>query len=189
MTLTPLDTRVALILVDLQNALQYFPLIHPLAEVVRRAADVASAFRAAGQPVVLVNVEGGAPGRASQPLDMHGLPEGWTNIVPELAANPLDIRVTKKTWGAFGSTSLSQLLAERGCTQVVIGGAATSIGVESTARQAHELGLNVTILTDVLTDISVEAHHNSITNIFPKLAEISTAEEIIAAVGAQHEQD
>jgi len=187
MSLAPFDKHVALILVDLQNALQYFPLIHPLSEVVARAADVAAAFRAAEQPVVLVNVEGGAPGRVAEPLDMHSLPDGWTDIVSELAGNPRDIRITKTRWGAFGSTNLNQLLVERGCTQVVIAGAATSIGVESTARQAHELGFNVTVITDILTDVSTQTHTNSITSIFPKLAEVATADEIIAELEARRE--
>jgi EmrB/QacA subfamily drug resistance transporter len=39
--------------------------------------------------------------------------------------------------------------------------------VESTARFAHELGFNVTLATDAMTDMSREAHDNSLARIFP----------------------
>ncbi len=65
-------------------------------------------------------------------------------------------------------------------TQVVLCGIATSAGVESTARQAHELGYHVTLAVDAMTDRSPEAHANSVARIFPRLGETGTAAEIIA---------
>ena len=87
--------------------------------------------------------------------------------------------MTKRTWGAFTNADLQQHLKKLGVTQVVIAGVATSIGVESTARQAYELGFNVTLAVDAMTDMSPEAHLNSITRIFPRLGETGTAGEII----------
>jgi nicotinamidase-related amidase len=87
--------------------------------------------------------------------------------------------VTKRTWGAFTNTGLDEHLKNLGVTQVVIAGVATSIGVESTARHAHEHGFNVTLAVDAMTDISREAHTNSITRIFPRLGETGTSQEII----------
>ncbi len=63
---------------------------------------------------------------------------------------------------------------------MVLAGVATSIGVESTARQAHELGFNVTLALDAMTDRSIEAHENSIARIFPRLGETGTTAQIIA---------
>ena len=40
----------------------------------------------------------------------------------------------------------------------MIAGVATSIGVESTARQAHEPGFNVTLAVDAMTDLNADAH-------------------------------
>jgi len=68
-------------------------------------------------------------------------------------------------------------------TQVVIVGVATSIGVESTARYAHELGFNVTLATDAMTDMNADAHTNSVTRIFPRLGETGTSREIITLLG------
>ena len=66
-----------------------------------------------------------------------------------------------------------------GVTQVVIAGIATSIGVESTARYAYELGFNVTLAVDAMTDMNLDAHTNSVTRIFPRLGETGTTQEII----------
>jgi nicotinamidase-related amidase len=87
--------------------------------------------------------------------------------------------VTKRTWGAFASTDLEAQLKARGVTQVVIAGVATGTGVESTARQAYEQGLNVTLAIDAMTDACSEAHINSLTNVFPRLGETGTTQQII----------
>ena len=99
--------------------------------------------------------------------------------MPELNAQPSDHRVTKRTWGAFTNTDLEAYLRGQGVTQVVLVGVATSIGVESTARYAHELGLNVTLVVDAMTDRNADAHINSITRIFPRLGETGTTQEVL----------
>ena len=64
-------------------------------------------------------------------------------------------------------------------TQVVVTGVATGTGVESTARQAYELGFNVTLALDAMTDSRPEAHEYSIKSVFPRLGESGTAQDII----------
>ncbi len=99
--------------------------------------------------------------------------------MPELDLQTRDHRISKKTWGAFTQTGLEQYLRERGVTQIVLAGISTSIGVESTARQAHELGFHVTLATDAMTDLHPDAHHNSVTRIFPRLGETGSTQEIL----------
>lgn len=94
-----------------------------------------------------------------------------------------DIIVTKQQWGAFYGTDLDLQLRRRGVTQVVLAGIATSIGVESTARSAHEHGYHVTLATDAMTDMSGEAHDNSVRRIFPRLGETGTTDEIVKLLG------
>lgn len=179
MALTTLDQKTALIVIDLQKGIVALPTAHPTDEVIRRASALADAFRRHGLPVVLVNVAGGAPGRTEQSRSGGQRPAGWADLVPELHQQPQDITVTKRTWGAFMHTDLEQHLKELGVTQVVITGVATSMGVESTARQAYEHGFNVTLAVDAMTDMSPDAHTNSITRIFPRLGETGTTREII----------
>ena len=179
MALTMLDPKTALIVVDLQKGVVGLPLVHPIDAVVARARALADAFRARGLPVALVNVVGGAPGRTEQPRPTGPRPEGWSDLIPELNRQSDDIVVTKRTWGAFASTDLEAQLKARGVTQVAIAGVATATGVESTARQAYEQGFNVTLAIDAMTDRRREAHDYSISNIFPRLGETGTSQDII----------
>jgi nicotinamidase-related amidase len=183
MTITTLDPKTALVVIDLQKGIVALPTAHPVNEVVKHAGELLDAFRSHGLPVVLVNVAGGAPGRAEQSRSLAGLPADWADLVPELNQQPEDHIVTKRTWGAFTNTGLDEHLKKLGVTQVVIVGVATSVGVESTARYAHELGFNVTLAIDAMTDMNADAHTNSVTRIFPRLGETGTSREIIDLLG------
>lgn len=194
MSVTTLDPHTALIVIDLQNGIVAYPTSHPTTEVVARAAALAAAFRQQQQPVVLVNVTGFAPGRTGQPRRAGELPADWSKLVPELGRQPGDHTVSKQTWGAFTGTDLLAHLRKNGGTQVVLAGISTSIGVESTARQAYELGFNVTLAIDAMTDMNAEAHTNSVERIFPRLGETGSSAEIIAlleqsvSAGVEHQR-
>ncbi len=179
MTVSVLDPNSALIVIDLQKGIVSLPLVHPIANVVQRGASLAEAFRRHGQSVVLVNVTGRAPGRSEIRRNLSGMPADWAELVPELNQQPGDCTVSKQTWGAFTNTDLEGYLKEHDVTQVVIAGVSTSMGVESTARQAFELGFNVALAVDAMTDGNGEAHENSVERIFPKLGETGTTQEII----------
>ena len=184
MTATTLDPRTALVVIDLQNGIVAYATAHPARDVVASASTLAEAFRRHALPVVLVNVTGGAPGRTEQPRSAER-PAGWADLVPELNRQPQDHAVTKRTWGAFTGTGLDAYLKAQGVTQIVLAGIATSIGVESTARQAHELGYHVTLAVDAMTDMSAEAHANSVARIFPRLGETGSTGEIVALLDTQ----
>ncbi|KJH73706.1 isochorismatase family protein [Pseudomonas sp. ES3-33] len=182
MSVATLDPRTALIVIDLQKGLLALPTVHPISAVLECVSGLASAFRRHGLPVVLVNVTGAPVGRTETTLSVKDLPIDWADLATELNAQTEDILVTKKTWGAFTDTNLETRLKKLGITQVVIAGVSTSIGVESTARQAHELGFNVTLALDAMTDTNQEAHDNSVTRIFPRLGESGPTKEIIAII-------
>jgi nicotinamidase-related amidase len=182
---TVLDPTTALIVVDLQAGLTGLPTVHPLGDIVANAAALADAFRAKGLPVVLVNVAGTAPGRTERGDHARDLPDGFTDLLPALNRQSGDKTVTNYTWGAFHNTDLAEHLDGLGVTQVVIAGVATSFGVESTARQAHEHGYHVTLVTDAITDINLAAHDNSTRHVFPALGETGTTAEILALLLGQ----
>jgi nicotinamidase-related amidase len=188
MPVTALDPKTALITIDLQKGIVGLPTAHPTDQVVKEASKLAAAFRRHGLPVVLVNVAGVAPGRAEQSRSTGDFPPGWTDLIPELNQHPDDHTVTKRSWGAFTNTGLYEHLKKLGVTQVVIDGVATSIGVESTARQAYEHGFHVTLAVDAMTDMNPDAHHNSITRIFPRLGETGTTDEIIELIDIRQEK-
>lgn len=180
MPITTTDPTTALIVVDLQRGIVALPLAHPVADVVDRTVVLAREFRRRGLPVVLVNVAGGPPGRTDAG-DSRGrdLPDGWTDLVPELDRQPEDIVVTKKARSAFTGTGLAERLRGLGVSQVVVTGIATSSGVESTARDAHEQGFHVTLPVDAMTDSNAARHDHSVTRIFPRIAETGTTQDTV----------
>lgn len=176
MPLTTLDPTPALVVIDLQKGVVSGAVAH----VVPNAASLARSFREHDLPVVLVNVTGQAPGRtdAGGRIDAGSLPVGWADIIDELEPQPGDHRITKRRRSAFHDTGLDTLLRDLGVTQVVLAGVATSAGVESTARCAHDHGYHVVLATDAMADRDPDCHRHSLERIFPKLGETTTSAEI-----------
>jgi nicotinamidase-related amidase len=180
MPVTKLDDNAALIVIDLQKGIVSIPTAHPASEIVNRSAQLARAFRKRGLPVVLVNVVAAAPGRTEAQRPRLAFPDGWTELVPELEQQPEDHVISKQRRGAFIGTSLDEILRQRGVTQVFLTGIATSAGVESTAHSAYDHGYNVVFIIDAMTDRDPDTHRYRIENVFPKIGETCTTEDVLA---------
>ena len=179
MPLTNLDPTAALVVIDLQKGFAGLPTVHPVSEIIARAAQIARAFRQRGLPVVLVNVTGVAPGRTEAGGPKFAFSDGWTELAPELEKHPGDYLVSKQRVGAFHGTSLDAYLRERGVTQVLLVGVSTSKGVEATARSAYDLGYNVALVVDAMTDLDVDMHRHSVEKVFPRLGETDTTDNVL----------
>jgi nicotinamidase-related amidase len=179
MPVTVLDPRLALIVIDLQKGLVGALPAATWNSVVERSYALLTRFRSGKHPVVIVTADGAAPGRTERNRHFD-VPPGFADPLDAFAPQPGDIGIVKRSWGAFTHNDLEARLKAVGVTQLVIVGVATSIGVESTARQAYEAGFNVTLATDAMADLSPEAHDHSIAAIFPRLGETGLADDIIA---------
>ena len=181
----------ALILIDLQKgigAYQFAP--YSFEAVLAKGKELARRFRVAKAPVVLVNVAFApdlsdalkAPVERPMQAPPGGFPEDWSELADGLAeASDLKVtrwKVTKWQWGAFYGTDLDLQLRQRGVTIVVIGGVATNMGVESTARTAHEHGYAVVLAEDAATTFSAEMHAFAFEHVFPHLGRVAKADEI-----------
>jgi len=179
MPITTLDPVTALVVIDLQKGIVGIPIAHPIADILANARKLAQAFRKRGQPVVLVNVVGRAPGRTEQSFKFDP-PADWAVLAPELDQQASDIVVSKYTPGAFYGTGLDMHLRRHKATQIVLCGIATGSGVEATARAAYDHGYNVTFAVDAMSDRSTEVHAHCLANVFPKLGETGTTADVIA---------
>ncbi|MGF1726130.1 cysteine hydrolase family protein [Photobacterium nomapromontoriensis] len=182
MAITTLDTHTALIVIDLQKGIIALDTCHPVQPVIHNACKLIEAFRHAQLPVVLVNVAGAPSGRTEQIVSNVQRPNDWSDLSDDITPESSDHLITKTTWGAFTNTDLDQYLTTNNITQVVIVGIATSIGVESTARQAWECGYNITLPTDAMTDLNLAAHNNSLNNIFPRLSETGITQDVLSLI-------
>ncbi|OAT18891.1 nicotinamidase/isochorismatase family protein [Buttiauxella noackiae ATCC 51607] len=182
-------SRTALVIIDLQEGILPFaggP--HSAQDVVARSARLADKFRENGSPVVMVRVgwskdfgDALKPPVDAQPA-AHSLPENWWDYPQALGKKDSDIEVTKRQWGAFYGTDLELQLRRRGIDTIVLCGIATNIGVESTARNAWELGFNLVIAEDACSAANGEQHQGSMTHIFPRIARVRSTEEVLSAL-------
>jgi nicotinamidase-related amidase len=85
----------------------------------------------------------------------------------------------KRGFNAFAHTDLHLRLLERNITNVVIAGTITSICIDSTGRQAHELGYRVSILSDCTAARTVFEQEFYCENIFPVYAEVITHKQLL----------
>jgi nicotinamidase-related amidase len=179
MPLTQIDSKAALLVIDLQKGV--IVMAPSLSEqVIVNSAKLANRFRERGLPVVLVNVTGVAPGRNDAGRrSLQGLPADWSELVAALDPQPQDLRVSKQCYGAFAHTLLDESLRKQGVTQVFMTGVSTSVGVESTARAAYDLGYNVVLVSDAMADRDPEMHRHSVEKFFPKLGEVDTTENVL----------
>lgn len=103
-------------------------------------ARLIEAYRAAELPVVfVVHTDGDAMFRAGSP---------YVRLQPFLAPREGEPLLAKSTRNAFTSTSLADLLAERGVRRLAITGIQTEQCCETTARLAGDLGYDVDFVTD-----------------------------------------
>lgn len=180
--------RSALVLIDLQKGIVPFaggP--HSGEQVVATAATLAARFRAVGAPVFLVRVGwspdfGDAP---KQPVDAamgaKSLPHDWWEFPEQLGVQDSDIRIIKRQWGAFYGTDLDLQLRRRGITTVVLAGISTNIGVESTARNAWEMGYELVLVEDACSAHNQEQHDGSMQNIFPRISRVRSSRDVLVA--------
>jgi nicotinamidase-related amidase len=187
-------TDKALLLLDLQNEM-----VDPrgkiggggLAKIVEERGVLANAVRARdlarrnNMPVVFVrlgfradyaDVLSVAPRIAR--LKTHGaaiLGTWGTEFPTLLSPREEDIVVTKQCVNPFYGTALLNWLLSRKITRVVIGGVATNLVVESTARAADDAGLAVTVLEDCCASPNPSWHEFSIQNMIPLFGEVSSS--------------
>jgi nicotinamidase-related amidase len=185
LTLDPKST--ALVVIDLQNAIvsrQLAP--HTASDVVARSAKLAEAVGASGGTAVYVQVLItdilSLPVDRANPRPPGPLPPEASELVPAAGFRERDVLITKRQWGAFYGTNLEQQLRRRCIRTIIMAGIATNMGVESTARAAHDQGYELVFAEDAMSSMSVEFHQFSTQNIFPMMGRVRSSDEIINAL-------
>ncbi|WP_136606016.1 hydrolase [Paenibacillus dokdonensis] len=178
--------KTALVVIDLQQGIvaggrQSAPYTSP--EVIQNASILVDAFTEKGAFVVLVkvsSVDGKDMLKPNTDLKMGQmqLPEGWDNIVPELADTPNAHIVTKRQWGAFFGTDLDLQLRRRGIDTIVLCGVSTSIGVDTTAREAYQHGYHQVFAEDAMAATTQEEHDYVCKTIFPRIGKVRKSEKV-----------
>ena len=201
----PFDTldarRTALIVIDLQN---YFlkpgaqgetPFARAIVPVVN---ELAAGLRSRGGHVVWIR-NGTAGTRQSwstfheclmtperqqrryKDMDTDG--DGF-EFWHALDIRPEDGKIEKKRFSAFiqGSSPLLDYLHGRNIDTVLIGGTATNVCCESTARDAMMINFKTVMVSDALAARSDELHAASLTAFYSNFGDVQTAAEVLQSL-------
>ena len=180
----------ALVLIDLQNgnmARELAP--YSSQQVLGNCVLLAQEMRSRGAMVVFVRVllnelQSGPADAPLRPADAPPTPPDASQFAPEAGVEATDVVITKRQWGAFYGTELDQLLRRRGIKTIILGGIVTNIGVESTARAAHDLGYALVFAEDAMSGISAEAHDFACNNTFRIMGRVRKTGDVIDALQA-----
>lgn len=100
---------------------------------------------------------------------------------PELETHPTDIIATKSGHSAFfpGKCNLHEQLQERGITSILIVGAVTNVCCEASARDAAELGYQVTLVSDALIGHAHGLHEASLATFFRCYGDVRPTHDVL----------
>ena len=197
-----IDKRhTALLVMDLENdiihpdgAFKDFGFAKMVADnnILGKTNELLAAARGAGVKVIYVSVKF-RPGYPERPAnaglweaihEANALVEGtWgAQIHDDVAPQEGEVVVTKKGASAFTASDLDQILRTSHIGTLILSGVATNFVVESTARQASDLGFNTIVVGDCCASMSQEAHDAALNTALPFLATITNLEEVVAAL-------
>lgn len=103
---------------------------------------------------------------------------------PELDVRPEDAQIVKKRFSAFieGSSDIVAHLRQRGIDTLLIGGTATNICCESSARDAMMLNFKVTMVPDALATYTDAEHNATLMTFYSIFGDVQTVNEAIASL-------
>jgi nicotinamidase-related amidase len=152
-------SRTALINIDLQNCfVENSPIAAPDGRMIlERMNRLASACRKAGILVIHTSIVF-RPDGSNMGVFRHFNPHAESGILnkgaesaelhAELVVDERDILLDKPRFGAFHGTDLELILRSHGIDTIIIGGVATNICCETTAREATVRDFRVFFLSD-----------------------------------------
>lgn len=169
--------------------------------VVPAARRLLDAFRAAGRPVLFTRHGPLLPDgsdlvarrrrRDRDAVELTGAPTLWSRgtvehaVIAELAPRPGELVIDKNSSGAFNSTGIDALLRNLGLETLVVGGMATEMCVETTARDAADRGWNVILVEDACLTFRPEDHRASLSAMARVFAQVWSSERVLEALAAR----
>ena len=159
-------------------------------EMIEAVARAIAGARAARVPVVYIRValrpgRAGVSPRNKRLTRLHAdLTEGAPGLEfhPSIAPEPDEIVLTKHRISAFAGSGLDALLRALGTTHLVLTGVSTSTVVLMTAMTAADLDFEITVLSDACFDSRPRVHNMLISDIFPAMATVTTADEWVSGI-------
>ncbi|MEM7662150.1 MAG: cysteine hydrolase family protein [Pseudomonadota bacterium] len=134
------DTRLALVIIDVQKGMFDFPGIGPINKtgLLSNIQVLIERAREAAYPIIYIKHKGGPDHPFSKSADGH-------DIAAEIAPQPGDHIVLKSECGVFTNTELESLLQDLSIRHLVICGMQTEFCVDTAIRTAADRGYGVVV--------------------------------------------
>lgn len=182
----------AVVVIDLQKGIAEREGLAPLSgwDVIERNNELLASLKNTDALIALVRVknqgtEGFFPVTDNQITSKAPFPVEMTEFSTAIT-NDADaenvITIDKHNWGAFYGTDLDVQLRRRGIKTIILTGIATSIGVDTTAREAAQAGYDLILVSDAMTDVNAIAHQSTLDYIFPRLGKVRSLAEVQAVI-------
>jgi len=156
--------------------------------VLPNARTLQDAFRDVGLEVIHTRIRAlTADGRdrsaAHKRLDLLAPPGSKeAEFVPEVAPQGDEIVIDKTASGVFSSTNLNYVLTNLGIRTLFVCGVYTNECVDTTVRQACDLGYLVTVVEDACTTVTPNLHDASIMTLRDRYARIVTTDQAVGEI-------
>jgi ureidoacrylate peracid hydrolase len=102
----------------------------------------------------------------------------------ELDVRPEDGQVVKKRLSAFiqGSSDLEAYVRTRGIDTLLIGGTATNVCPDVTARDAMMLNFKMIMVPDILATWTDAEHNSTLANFYSIFGDVQTCDQVVASL-------
>ena len=153
-----------------------------------KVAQLFRTVRSLGCRVIHINICNPPNILVNNPIFQHAKQTGalpcGSDEVRELEelSDPSDVSLDHHRVSAFADTDLEAILKKENVNTVAVTGIATNVAVESTARQAIDLGFYVVVLEDCCIAGSVERHRASIENLRVLATRVMSSDEFVSSL-------
>lgn len=152
---------------------------------VSSAATFLERYRASGRTPILVRTihdEASTSPRWERKYEDRPTPcrpgtEG-VKFATDLGVEPDDVVVTKHRYDGFYGTDLDTILRSNGVSEVLIGGVATNVCVESTARAAFDRDYEVTLLEDCTGSTEPDLRAATLRNVAAHFGSVRRSDDV-----------
>ena len=110
--------------------------------------------------------------------------DAWARISSALEPQDNDLIINKTTYGTFTSTGLDHTLRNMGITTLIFSGVVTNVCVETTARDASDLGYEVIVVDDACAAHSPEIHDAALLSFQGPFGRVRQSDEVIERIEA-----
>lgn len=155
--------------------------------------NLQNCFRVHGLEVIHVRIQsltqdGRDRGKGHKRLELHAAPgSGDACFLEEVAPQGDEIVINKTASGVFSSTNLHYVLTNMGISSLYVVGVYTNECVETTVRDACDLGYLVTVVEDCCTTVTPDLQNASLKAVRDRYARVVPCHEAMQAIEGELE--